>query len=125
MKKRLLAGLVGLIFGLIVGALFIAMFTSMLENANAYNNFVNEVPGGFLKILAVCSLVPAAIFLLIPESWAARILTSLEVLFIILVITIIALIVSTFGVVNSIATFFLIAALFGGGSSVIIIIISN
>ena len=125
MKERLSSGLVGLIFGLIVGGLFIAGFSSLLNNANAYEDFVNEVPWGFLKILGVCALVPATVFLIIPESWAARVMISLFLLFVILIITIIALIISTFGVVNSIATFFLIGSLFCSGSSVIIIIISN
>ena len=89
MKKRLLTGFVGLLFGAMIGALFTASFTSMLNSANAYQDFINEVPNGFLKILATCALVPAAIFLLIPEGWGIRIILSLAVLFIILVITII------------------------------------
>ena len=125
MKERLLSGLVGLIFGLFVGAIFIAMFTSMLQSANAYENFLREVPGGFIKILAVCGLVPAAVFLIIPESWGARIALSIALLIVILIITIIALIFSTFGAVNSIATFFVIAALFSGGGSILVIIISD
>ena len=123
--QRLFAGFVGLLFGLAIGAWFNTMFTSMLNSAHAYNDFIEEVPDGFAKIMAVCALVPATIFLLISDGWIPRIVISLIVLFIILVITIIVLIVSTFGVVNTLATVFLIAALFGGGSSVIIIIISN
>lgn len=125
MKSRLLSGLAGLIFGIVIGVIFIAIFTSILQSASAYEDFVEEVSGGFIKILAVCSLVPAAIFLIVPEDrgWSPKFGLSIGILILILVITVIALIFTTFGVINSIATFFIIAALFSGGGSILVIII--
>lgn len=124
-KGRLCAGLVGLVLGLIVGALFCFCFSSLLHGANAYDDFINEVPFGFLKIMSVCALIPAVVFLLVPEGWGTRMGISAILLLMILMLTIIALAVSTFGVAETLLTVFLIASLLSGGGTVLVIIIGG
>ena len=113
---------------MLIGGLFIAVFTGMLENANAYDDFVREVPGGFLKIVAVCALVPAIVFLSVRDGYSTtfrRVVFSLIALFVILIITFFALLFATYGTINTLTTIFVIAALFGGGGRVLLIIITG
>ena len=124
-KKILRSGAQGAVFGLIVGIIFCVVFTSLLNNANAYNDFITEVPFGFAKIIIVCISVPAIIFMLLPDDGFFRFKLSLIALSVVLVITFIVLVISTYGIANVILTVLMIAVLVGGGGRILIIIIEK
>ena len=123
MKERLSSGLVGLILGFLIGIIFISTIASILYTTDSYEVFLDEVPGGFIKILAICSLVPASVFSIMPKASRARTTFPIALLIAIFLITIIALIFSSFVVINSLVTFFVTASLLLGGGAILVIIL--